>query len=232
MVTTYKGVFAGITGLMKCIMICAAVSLWGCQGAEDGSDAVADSSAFELPFYDEATFTAKWLKADDVPEDFHALGAFELENQLGQTITADSLLGQINICSFFFSTCPGICPRMMENLKTVVADSLNDSRIQLLSFTAQPSVDSAETLMRYAEDHGIESENWFLVTGPREELYHIGRHQLFIEEDLGLVSSPDEFLHTENVILLDEKNRIRGIYNGLNKASLAYLVSDVKVLLR
>lgn len=214
-----------------------AIGMWlmlgGCQLAteEDPADQ-GESAAFELPYYDEATFTAKWMKAEEVPADFHALGSFALKNQLGEVITEDSLKGKVNICSFFFTTCPGICPRLMENLKTIVADSLADSGVQMLSFTAQPSVDSVSRMRAYGEDHGIDARNWYLITGDRSALYRLGRHELFIEEDLGLESKDDEFLHTENVVLLDENNRIRGIYNGLNKASLAYLLKDVEVLLR
>ncbi|MGK0307500.1 MAG: protein SCO1/2, partial [Urechidicola sp.] len=39
-----------------------------------------------------------------------------------------------------------------------------------------------------------------------------------------------DFLHTENFLLIDKKKHIRGIYNGLNRASIAQLIIDIKTL--
>ncbi len=51
-----------------------------------------------------------------------------------------------------------------------------------------------------------------------------------MEEDLGLEKEEDDFLHTENFILVDGNRHIRGIYNGLNKTAVAQLIADIKVL--
>ena len=40
----------------------------------------------------------------------------------------------------------------------------------------------------------------------------------------------DDFLHTENFLLIDKEKHIRGIYNGLNRASIAQLIVDIKSL--
>ncbi|GAA4900420.1 hypothetical protein GCM10023311_27570 [Flaviramulus aquimarinus] len=41
----------------------------------------------------------------------------------------------------------------------------------------------------------------------------------------------DDFLHTENFLLIDKNKHIRGIYNGLNRASIAQMITDTKALL-
>ena len=51
-----------------------------------------------------------------------------------------------------------------------------------------------------------------------------------MEEDLGIEKDLDEFLHTENFVLIDKDQHIRGIYNGLNKTSVRQLITDVKTL--
>jgi len=37
----------------------------------------------------------------------------------------------------------------------------------------------------------------------------------------------DDFIHTENFVLIDFNGHIRGIYNGLNKASVNQLIADI-----
>lgn len=48
---------------------------------------------------------------------------FEFAAHNGKTITQDSLAGKLVIADFFFTTCPGICPRMTSNMK-LLQDSI------------------------------------------------------------------------------------------------------------
>ena len=68
------------------------------------------------------------------------------------------------------------------------------------------------------------------MTGTQEEIYRLGRKDYFVEEDLGLQKEADDFLHTENFVLIDKNSHIRGIYNGLNNTSIQQLIADVKTL--
>ena len=58
----------------------------------------------------------------------------------------------------------------------------------------------------------------------------MGRNHYFVENDLGEVKNVDDFLHTENFVLIDKNKHIRGIYNGLNKTDVQQLIADVKTL--
>ena len=69
-----------------------------------------------------------------------------------------------------------------------------------------------------------------MVTGNKSEIYSLGRDHYFVENDLGEAKSIDDFLHTENFLLIDKQKHIRGIYNGLNSASIAQLIIDIKSL--
>ena len=107
---------------------------------------------------------------------------------------------------------------------------LDDDDVLLLSHSVTPLRDSVPVLKSYAMDKGINSSTWHLATGERAEIYRLGRSDYFVEEDLGIDKDPEEFLHTENFVLIDHKGHIRGIYNGLNQASINQLVADVKTL--
>ena len=39
-----------------------------------------------------------------------------------------------------------------------------------------------------------------------------------------------ELIHTENVILVDQNGKIRGIYNGTSSIDVGYLITDIKKL--
>ena len=71
---------------------------------------------------------------------------------------------------------------------------------------------------------------WYNLRIGHGILYSLGRKSSFLEEDLDLKKGEDEFLHTENFILVDKNKHVRGIYNGLNKTSIEQLIADIKTL--
>jgi protein SCO1/2 len=79
-------------------------------------------------------------------------------------------------------------------------------------------------------EKGVVDGKWHLPTGERSEIYNLGRSQYFVEVDLGFKKDPDEFLQTENFVLVGQNRFIRGIYNGLNKTDIRQLIADIKSL--
>ena len=184
-----------------------------------------------LPYYNEATFTPHWLAAgSESLAEFHRIPPFQLINQEGETITEKTFDGKIYIVDFFFTICPGICPKMTKNMGILQDEFLQDDDVLLLSHSVTPERDSVPILRKYAEENGVISQKWHLVTGIQREIYKLGREDYFVEEDLGLEKEADEFLHTENFVLIDKNRHIRGIYNGLNKPSINQLIVDIKTL--
>lgn len=184
-----------------------------------------------LPFYSDATFTPQWISAvDESLDTFHRISSFELINQEGELITNETFDDKIYVVDFFFTICPGICPKMMSNMMVLQDEFLTDEDVLLLSHSVTPEIDSVSVLKQYAEVKGVLSHKWHLVTGNKQEIYNLGRKDYFVEEDLGIDKEEDEFLHTENFVLIDRNRHIRGIYNGLNKMSVNQLIADIKTL--
>ncbi len=209
------------------LLVVLAISLgFGCSKKSEMQSRV-DS----LPYYSEASFTPHWFnKESDSLATFHSIPSFSLTSQEGATITEADLDNKIYVANFFFTTCPGICPRMTDNLKIVQEEFLDDDNVLLLSHSVTPDIDSASVLKAYAQKRKIVSDKWLLLTGDRDQIYNLGRQSYFVEENLGEEKSNDDFLHTENFILVDKNKHIRGIYNGLNKTSVQQLIADIKTL--
>lgn len=184
-----------------------------------------------LPYYNEASFTPHWLTPNTEAErTFHKIPDFNLINQLGETVSQKTFEDKIYITDFFFTTCPGICPKMTGNMFKLQDAFLDDKEVLLLSHSVMPATDSVPVLKAYAKEYNVVSGKWHLVTGNKTEIYNLGREQYFVENDLGEEKSIDDFLHTENFLLIDKNKHIRGIYNGLNRASVNQLIVDVKAL--
>lgn len=184
-----------------------------------------------LPYYNDESFTPHWLTpGSDEEKAFHKIPDFELTNQLGEIVTQKTFYNKIYITDFFFTSCPGICPKMTGNMAKLQEEFINDSDVLLLSHSVMPTTDSVSVLKTYAKKNHVINNKWHLVTGDKNDIYSLGRDHYFVENDLGEEKGINDFLHTENFLLIDNKKHIRGIYNGLNRASIAQLITDVKAL--
>lgn len=186
-----------------------------------------------LPYYNDESFTPHWITPNTEEEkQFHKIPDFKLVDQLGDTLTQKSFENQIYITDFFFTSCPGICLKMTNNMTKVQEAFLDNPEVAILSHSVTPSIDSVSVLKTYAEKNGVIDSKWHLVTGDKTEIYNLGRNEYFVENDLGIPKDINDFLHTENFLLIDKNKHIRGIYNGLNRASIAQLITDAEALLK
>jgi protein SCO1 len=183
-----------------------------------------------LPYYHTADFTPQWLSEKSQLDTLHTLANFEFKNQNNHKITQDSLKGKVHVACFFFTICPSLCPKIMGNMK-VVQDSLkNDKNFLIASYSVMPERDSVATLRIYATDNQIIDNKWHLMTGDKKQIYEIARKSYFADENLGVQKGVNDFLHTENFILVDKKLHIRGIYNGTLQLEIEQLIKDVREL--
>jgi protein SCO1 len=181
-----------------------------------------------LPYYDTSDFTPKWEMKD--AKTFHAVRKFNLVDQEGNAFTEKNLDGKICVADFFFTSCPGICPKMAVSMNDLQKEFLNDIDVLLVSHSVTPAKDSVPVLKKYAVAKEVNYNKWKLLTGNKDEIYNLGRKFYFVEEDLGENSDTTVFLHTENFVLIDKNRHIRGIYNSLDPSNMTALKSDIKEL--
>lgn len=189
------------------------------------------NSTHELPYYNSPDFTPVFLaNAKSTASPMHRVAAFSFTNQYGKQVTEKDVDGKIHIANFIFTKCGSICPVMTKHMKLVEQAFRQDAGVLLLSFSVTPWIDSVPSLKKYVENNGITSPRWHFLTGGKAEIYTLARRSYFAEEDLGYSRDSTEFLHTEHILLVDEKRQIRGIYNGTLELEIEQLIDDIKVL--
>jgi len=159
----------------------------------------------------------------------HRIGDFSLLNQNEETVTQDTFKDKIYIADFFFTRCATICPIMTINMADVQKEFINDSEILLLSHSVTPIMDSVPVLKEYAKQMGVVDSKWHLVTGEKKEIYALARKSYFAVLDKGDGGAQD-FIHTEQFVLVDKKKRIRGYYDGTNPDDMQRIIDDVYLL--
>ena len=185
-----------------------------------------------LPYYNTPDFTPIWLNDNSKIDTLHQLSNFEFTNQNNQNITQETFRGKIHVMNCFFTICPSLCPKIMGNMK-VIHDSLkNDNDVLIASYSVMPERDSVATLRTYATDNQIINNKWYLLTGNKKQIYDIARKSYFADKNIGVQKGVNEFLHTENFILVDKNLHIRGIYNGTLSLEIEQLIKDIQELIK
>ena len=183
----------------------------------------------DLPIYQPSQLNPALVDASAMRVEDHRVLDFELVNHLGDTVTLADVQGQILVVDFFFSRCATICPLMTQNLQRI-HDRLDPQMpIRILSHSVTPKADSVSVLNRYAKKHGANPDLWWFLTGEKKEIYKLARQSYFSCLDEGDGGFQD-FVHTENIVLVDDEGRLRGFYDGTDSKSMSHLFSDLEFL--
>lgn len=185
-----------------------------------------------LPIYNPADLNASVV--DDDLERVgrgHRIGNFELIDQWGTRVDSSLLEDKIYVADFFFTTCPTICIDMSKNFQRIQEVYKAEDRFNLVSHTVMPEIDTVEVMHEYGQRMGAIKGKWHLLTGEKRELYRMARREYFAVMEQGTSFDEHDFIHTENLILVDEKKRIRGFYDGTSDLDTDRLIGDIKILL-
>ena len=160
---------------------------------------------------------------------YHTIADFSFTNQNGKTITQKDYEGKIYVADFFFTTCTSICPKMTANLFDVQEAIKDNPKVMLLSHTVFPENDNVAVLKAYAKKYNIDDKKWNLVTGDKKEIYTMARKS-YLAVKLGKPEELYDMVHTENLVLVDTKRRVRGFYDGTKKEDIQKLIEDIAFL--
>jgi len=206
--------------------------LMACNNSSNSVSNVKTDSLVTLPFFNVPDWTPAWInKEDSGYKKIHSIPSFSFKDQEGKDFTEANIEGKIYVANFFYTKCRGICPKMTTNMSLLQEAFKNDTMILLLSHSVTPELDSITVLKNYAILNKVDSKKWHLLTGDKNEIYALAKQQYFAGDSVGFYQTGNEFLHTENFILVDQKRRIRGVYNGTLAIEIDRIKEDIQTLM-
>jgi len=215
---------------LSCFIYCLIV-LGGCDNAANRNKAQKKDSLVTLPFFNQPDWTPEWInERDSAYQHIHTIPSFSFLNQNGKVVDENLVNGKIYVANFFFTKCRNICPKMTNNMNVLQEAFKNDTSILLLSHSVTPETDDVKVLNKYALDNKVDAVKWHLLTGDKKVIYSLAKQQYFAGDTVGYYQSGNEFLHTENFILVDQHRRIRGVYNGTLPIEINRIKEDIAIL--
>lgn len=168
---------------------------------------------------------------------WHRLPEFSWTNQLGQKVSWKDVRGKVVVVDFFFTHCPTICPALTKSMKRFQDGVTNSKRVgdktpdflHLISLSIDPERDSVERLKMWADRFQVNPDQWWLLTGPKKEIYDmiIKEMKIPVEDGQGIDTN---FIHTDHFVLIDSNRYVRGYYHGLDSTSMSRLSEDIILL--
>lgn len=139
---------------------------------------------------------------------------FSLTRETGTPVSKKDLEGRIWIANFIYGGCGEACPmlsfKMGELQKTCGQFSPTP---WLVSFTVDPDADTPERLSEYARRYGADPMRWMFLTGNAQ----VVQKTLTDGFKVSAVKDPTKsesqnIFHSNKVVLVDRRGRIRGYY--------------------
>lgn len=186
-----------------------------------------------LPVYQPSDLNPALVDPTSWSAENHRISDFHLINQFGDSVSLASVQGEVLIADFFFTRCATICPIMTSNLTQVMEGLSGKQGWRILSHSVTPEADTPQVLREYAKRMGAEHDRWWFLTGAKKEIYRLARRSYFAcyDEANGGDGGLQDFVHTENIVLVDAQGRLRGFYDGTSEKAMNQLVVDAKLLL-
>jgi len=159
---------------------------------------------------------------------YHQIKPWSFIDQGGRVSDTSVTSGKIYVANFFFTTCPNICKDMTSSLKDLTYRYRDFDDLVVLSHTVNPDFDKPDVLRKYAQENKIDTTRWKLLTGSEESLYAQASKEYLLP--IQKVAGGKDFIHSENLILVDRQRHIRGIYDGTKSHEIKRLIEDIYVL--
>ncbi len=164
----------------------------------------------------------------------NGISDFELTERSGRVVHKSDLEGHPWVVSFIFTNCAGPCAKVSAAMQRLQKEFFAETDLRLVTITVDPERDQPEQLSKYAAGYEADSERWLFLTDPtgkKDKIYPlINRSFLMpVEEATGEMRGPGfEFIHTNNVLLVDEHGVVQGKWLSTNEAEFAQLRRALK----
>lgn len=138
-----------------------------------------------------------------------ALPEFSLVERSGKKITLAELRGKVWIADFIYTNCADTCPLQTADMAKLQEHWINESDLELVSFSIDPERDTPRVLLRYAARFKADAKRWLFLTGGKKEIARLVEDSQQADKDPRLLSQsrPERIaaLKTDVATLLNEK---------------------------
>lgn len=150
-----------------------------------------------------------------IPEniEYPPITEFELTERSGEPFRSLDMKGRVWVVTYFFTTCPGNCIRLNQNIKLLHnLSELQD--VVWVSVTCDPDTDTLKALQDYADSWEADPERWLFCRGELDYIKQIG---------LGMKLPIYRRGHKDFAVVFGKEGNIRGMFDATRKSDVERL---------
>ncbi|AOP32889.1 photosynthetic protein synthase II [Leptospira tipperaryensis] len=185
-----------------------------------------------LPYFKSDVMDPFWPETNEaLPSDLKRVPEFSLVSHENQEFNLKNLRDKYTLVVFFYAKCRGICPMITRNMLNFIPKIADQKDVQIVSISVNPEIDTVEILKKFRSLYKISQSQWTFLTGSKKTIFNLARNQF--GADIKVIQGKDDlndFVHTENVYLIDRKNYLRGVYRAKGSGDLERLLIELNTL--
>jgi len=155
---------------------------------------------------------------------------FSLVEASDRPLRRADLRGRVWVADFIFTHCASICPVMTANLSGAQRALFAQRGLRLVSFSVDPVRDTPAVLADYARRYDADRARWHFVTGSKTDIWTLAHSGFRLTTEAGGSEDTEPILHSPHLVLVDQRGRIRGYYDGTEAAEVKRLIGDAQRL--
>lgn len=183
-----------------------------------------------------AVGVVSYMSARQEDEALPVLGqvtAFELTDRSGRSVGRGDLVGAPWVADFIFTRCTGICPILTSRMGELQALLHARPEVRLVSISVDPEHDTPEVLADYAGRQGADPGRWLFLTGDWQTTRRLvadGFKLAVSRADAGEAAEGELVTHSDRLVLVDARGRIRAYYHGSDDDVAIKVAEDIERL--
>lgn len=145
----------------------------------------------------------------------------EAVNRDGKAVSLAELRGKVYVAGHQYTECPAGCLGMAAVMKSLESEFGDDPRFRLVSISVNPAGDTPEKMDAWVKERGIDSPDWWFLTGDPEEIpkYMISQFKFYATEEItdpAQRAAQGPYAHDQRLVIVDGEANIRGYYDVMN----------------
>ncbi len=221
-----------------CVVLIAAWIAFGSRGRNSPEESKPFASATDTTDEDDDDNGRPKVIKIEMKWPESGIADFEFTERSGKIIHKEDLVGHPWVVSFIFTHCAGPCFRVTSAMRRLQDEFFKETDLRLVTITVDPERDTPAQLAKYANDFQASPERWLFLTDPtgqKDKIYPMinGSFLMPVQEATGKMRvEGHEFIHTNNILLVNEQGVVQGKWNSIDDASFDQLRRELRKRLK
>lgn len=192
---------------------------------------VGSNSYVMLPVFGEKSLSGKinHKMGREIPDTiFHTIDSLHVIDGNGTISSAFINDSTISVVHLFYGKDEGLSKSLLRNFRTVVDRFDYNSKIKFYSISIDSSDTNDDLLVLKNQFNPDNRTNWSIVKPRDVDILNFVKTN-FLLDAIRVSQDSSKYIFSNNYILIDSKNRIRGFYDINLKTDLDRLEDEIKV---